>query len=90
MTGWSAVHLTLMEAGYLPSVWVAKGEVEYLKPVRGVLRASTTVTDAMREKLITEYENKGRVKANIEIVIEEEGQDAVRMKAVYVAMTPKD
>jgi len=90
MTGWSAVHLTLMEAGHLPSVWVAKGEVEYLKPVRGVLRASTTVTGAMRDTLISAYESKGRAKINIEIVIQEEGQDAVRMKAMYVAMSPTE
>jgi thioesterase domain-containing protein len=90
MTGWSAVHLTLMEAGHLPSVWLAKGEVEYLKPVRGTLCASTTVTEVQRQQLISEFESKGRVKANIEVVIKEEGQDAVRMSAVYVAMTPND
>lgn len=86
MTGWSAVHLTLMDAGHLPSVWVAKGEVEYKKPVRGVLRAQTTVSDAVREHLITGFESIGRVKASIDIRILEGEDDAVLMSAVYAAM----
>ncbi len=86
MTGWSAVHLTLMDAGHLPSVWLAKGEVEYKKPVRGVLRAQTTVSDELRNQLITGYEGKGRVKASIQVAIQEQGEDAVKMAAVYYAM----
>ncbi len=88
MTGWSALHLTLMDAGHLPSVWLAKGEVEYLKPVRGTLRASTTISEDLRQQWLSEFEAKGRVKAHIEIAIAEQGQDAVRMRALYVAMTP--
>jgi thioesterase domain-containing protein len=86
MTGWSAVHLTLMEAGHMPSVWLAKGEVAYRKPVRGVLRAQTTVSDELRQHLIQGYEAKGRVKASIDIIIKEGDDDAVNMSAVYAAM----
>ena len=86
MTGWSAVHLTLMDAGHLPSVWVAKGEVEYKKPVRGVLRAQTTISDGVRAHLIQGYEAKGRVKATVDIKILEGEDDAVLMSAVFAAM----
>ena len=86
MTGWSAVHLTLMDAGHLPSVWVAKGEVEYKKPVRGVLRAQTTISDDVRAHLIQGYEAKGRVKATVDIKILEGEDDAVLMSAVFAAM----
>ncbi len=87
MTGWSALHLTLMDAGHLPSVWLAKGEVSYLKPVRGTLRAQTTISEAQREQILQGYESKGRVKTTIEVVIKEGAEDAVSLSAVYAAMT---
>ncbi|MEE2733406.1 MAG: YiiD C-terminal domain-containing protein [Pseudomonadota bacterium] len=86
MTGWSALHLTLMDAGHLPSVWLAKGEVAYLKPVRGVLRAQTTITPEQRQQILEGYEGKGRVKTSIEVVIHEGDAEAVRMSALYAAM----
>lgn len=86
MTGWSAVHLTLMDAGHTPSVWVVKGEIEYRTPVRGILRGVATLDDATRANLIAGYESKGRVKASIDVVIREGDQDAVLFKAIYAAM----
>ncbi len=86
MTGWSAVHLTLMDAGHTPSVWVAKGEIEYKTPVRGVLRGTATVSEELRAQLIQNYESKGRAKVAIDVVIREGEQDAVLLKAVYAAM----
>lgn len=86
MTGWSAVHLTLMDAGHTPSVWVVKGEIEYKTPVRGVLRGTATVSDEARAHLIAGYENKGRVKVAIDVVIREGEQDAVLFKGVFAAM----
>ena len=86
MTGWSAVHLTLMDAGHLPSVWVVKGEVEYKKPVRGALRGQATISDEIREHLISSYQAQGRVKAQVDVIIQENGEDAVIMNAVYAAM----
>lgn len=86
MTGWSAVHLTLMDAGYAPSVWVVKGEIEYRTPVRGILRGIATVSDESRQQLLHAYETKGRAKLTIDVVIREGDQDAVVLKAVYAAM----
>lgn len=86
MTGWSALHLTLMDAGHLPSVWLAKGEVAYLKPVRGTLRARTTITDEQRHRILTGYMQNGRVKTSIDITIKEGDDDAVSMSALYAAM----
>lgn len=87
MTGWSALHLTLLDAGHTPSVWLAKGEVSYLKPVRGVLRAQTTISEHQRQQIIEGYEVKGRVKTTIDVVVKEGDADAVALTAVYVAMT---
>ena len=86
MTGWSALHLTLMDAGHLPSVWLAKGEVAYLKPVRGTLRAQTTISAEQREQILQGYEEKGRVKATIDVLIREGSDEAVKLSAVYAAM----
>lgn len=86
MTGWSAVHLTLMDAGHSPSVWVVKGEIEYKTPVRGVLRGTATVSEETRAQLVQNYESKGRAKVAIDVVIREGEQDAVLLKAVYAAM----
>jgi len=87
MTGWSALHLTLMDAGHMPSVWLAKGEVSYLQPVRGILRAQTTISPELRQQIIQGYEEKGRVKAAIDVVVKEGDADAVSLSALYVAMT---
>lgn len=86
MTGWSAVHLTLMDAGHTPSVWVAKGEIEYKIPVRGIIRGVASVDAESRQQLLRAYESKGRAKITLDIVIREDGQDAVILKAVYAAM----
>lgn len=86
MIGWSLVYLILMDVGYLFSVWVVKGEVEYLKLVWGVLWVSIMVIGVMCDMFISVYESKGCVKINIEIVIQEEGQDVVCMKVMYVVM----
>lgn len=86
MTGWSAVHLTLMDAGHTPNVWLAKGEIEYKTPVRGALRGMATLNEESRQQLIQAYEAKGRSRITIDVVIREGEQDAVLLKAVYVAM----
>ena len=86
MTGWSAVHLTLMDAGHTPSVWVVKGEIDYKIPVRGALRGVASLSDEARAQLIQHYESKGRTKIAVDVLIREGDRDAVIMKAVYAAM----
>lgn len=87
MTGWAAVHLTLMDAGHTPSVWVVKGEIDYKAPVRGILRGTATVSADTRTQLLEAYASRGRAKVAIDVVIREGDQDAVLLKAVYAAMT---
>lgn len=86
MTGWSAVHLSLMDAGHQPSVWVVKGEIDYRIPVRGELRGTATLSEEARQRLLDTYASKGRAKVEIDVVIHEGDQDAVLLKAVYAAM----
>lgn len=86
MTGWSAVHLTLMDAGHSPGVWVVKGEIEYKTPVRGTLRGMATVSEATRAQLLADYAGKGRAKVNVDVLIREGHQDAVVFRGLFAAM----
>ena len=88
MTGWSVVHLTLMDAGHLPSVWVIKGEIEYKVPVCGTLRGTATLTEEARQQLVHDYENRGKAKVAVDVLIHEGDQAAVVMKVVFAAMKP--
>lgn len=87
MAGWSLMHLTLMEAGFLPSVWVVKGEINYRRPVRGVLSATASLAPEACEALIAQFRERGKAKAAIEIVMQEEGQGCVQLSAVFAAVT---
>ena len=86
MTGWSLVHLSLLAAGYQPSVWVVKGEVAYKTPVRGSIQASATIAEADRQHLLDRYQAKGRTKVDIEVVVMEGEQVAMTMAAQFAAM----
>ena len=85
MTGWSLVHLSLMDAGYEPSVVLAKAEVAYKKPVTHDIRAETTVDKASFERFLIEFEAKGKARLSATVVIYCEGEEAVCLTAEYVA-----
>lgn len=89
MCGWSLVHLTLMDAGFEPSVWVAKGEVTYLKPVTGEIRAQVTASQALREQLITDYSAKGKARVQLTVEIYNADQLALTLNASFAAVKPQ-
>ncbi|MDX1692820.1 MAG: YiiD C-terminal domain-containing protein [Ketobacteraceae bacterium] len=86
MCGWSLVHLTLMDAGYDPSVWVTRGEVVYHKPVRGAIRAEVSVGTGLCAALVDEYQQKGRTRADLVVQIYNEQRElALTLEASYAA-----
>lgn len=87
MAGWSLMHLTLMSAGFLPSVWVMKGEISYRRPVRGVLRATASMTPEACGALIESFGRAGKAKSQVDILMQEEGQDCVQLSALFAAVT---
>ncbi len=87
MAGWSLMHLTLMNAGFLPSVWVVKGEINYRRPVRGALRATATLAPEVCDTLVEQFRRNGKAKATIDIHLREEGQECVHLSALFAAMT---
>lgn len=87
MAGWALTHLTLMDAGFMPSVWIVKGEINYLRPVRGALRATATLSADAREAFVGQFRARGKGKVVVDICVQEEGQDCVLLSAMYAAVT---
>ncbi|MCG8313387.1 MAG: thioesterase domain-containing protein [Pseudomonadales bacterium] len=85
MCGWSMVHLTLMDAGFEPSVWVTKGEVEYLVPVTGALRAEAKVSLEKCQALIDGYREKGKARMDITVEIYQGDALAMQLNATFAA-----
>ena len=85
MCGWSLVHLTLMDAGFEPSVWVTKGEIEYLKPVTGPLRAEVQASTELCQALIDNYQKNQKGRMELNIVIKQGEELALRLKATFAA-----
>lgn len=79
MTGWSAVLLTFLDAGYSPNVWLAKSSIEFMKPVRGRIYAQANISPKIRQQMLVTYESSGRVNVDLDVLIPENGMDAVRI-----------
>lgn len=87
VAGWAMVHLTLMEAGLMPSVWIVKGEINYSRPVNGVLRATASLAEDARLALVEQFKARGKAKASVDIRMQENGQECVALTAMYAAVT---
>lgn len=87
MAGWAMTHLTLMDAGLMPSVWIVKGEINYIRPVRGALRATASLSGEARAALVDQFRSRGKAKVTVDIRVQEEGQDCVLLSAMYAAVT---
>ena len=85
MCGWSLVHLTLMDAGYEPNVWVTKGEVVYHAPVKGVIRAVVQATPQQCAELVEQYAEKARARLSLEVAIHQDEQLALTLNASFAA-----
>ncbi|MCG8672172.1 MAG: thioesterase domain-containing protein [Pseudomonadales bacterium] len=85
MCGWSLVHLTLMDAGFEPNVWVTKGEVIYAKPVTGNLRAQVKASDEVLDGLREQYQSKARAKVQLTVEIYQGEDLALTLTATYAA-----
>lgn len=87
MAGWAMTHLTLMDGGLMPSVWIVKGEINYMRPVRGALRATASLSGEARAALVDQFRSRGKAKVTVDIRVQEEGQDCVLLSAMYAAVT---
>ncbi len=85
MTGWSLTHLSLMDAGYKPSVVLAKAEVEYKKPVTHDISATTGISKQEFTRFLADFETKGKARLSANVIIHCDNQEAVIITAQYVA-----
>ena len=86
MCGWSLVHLTLMDAGFEPSVWVTGAEVSYSKPVEGAIRAVAKIDEAVRTQWVASYGQKNRARADLQVEIHNElGELALTLSVSFAA-----
>ena len=86
LAGWALTHLTLRDEGFMPSVWVLRGEIDYRRPVRGCLRATATLAPDDWEALCPPFSLGHRAQVEIPILIEEDGRACVSLLARYAAM----
>ncbi len=85
MAGWALVHLTLMDAGFEPQVWVTRGEVDYLKPVTGTIRAVAGLEQADTQALISSFAEHGKARVTVPVVIGGELEQALRLQVSFAA-----
>ncbi|PCJ41658.1 MAG: hypothetical protein COA99_08705 [Moraxellaceae bacterium] len=85
MTGWSLVHLSLMDAGHQPSVVLASAEITYKRPVTHGIKATTSIDRPTFEAFLEDFESKGKARLTADVSIHCEGKEAVKMTAQYVA-----
>jgi thioesterase domain-containing protein len=66
-TCWGMVYLKAREYGLqAPNVVVAKGEIDYLKPVNGVIRATCSlVDDSVFDEFWLHYQQRGKAKVDL-------------------------
>lgn len=83
--GWALVHLTLMDAGFEPSVWVTEGQVKYLRPVIGALRAEARLTPEECTALVEGYRAHKKGAVTIPVVLRHADQEAVNLTMSYAA-----
>lgn len=86
MAGWSLVHLSLMDAGYEPNVWVTKGEVAYLKPVTHEIKAVAEIDEAALDLFLKAFKSKGKARTTIRVVVHCDEQTAVTLNVEFAAM----
>lgn len=85
MCGWSLVHLTLLDAGFEPNVWVTKAEVNYHKPVTGTIRAQVKASEQQREALVEAFRSKGRARISLQVEIYNNEELALTLLAGFAA-----
>lgn len=85
MSGWSLVHLTLMDAGFEPNVWVTEGEVKYHKPIEGTLRAEAMLDIDQCDAMVKSYTDKQRARVDVLVKMYQEDELALTLNVTYAA-----
>lgn len=88
LAGWGTIWLVLREHGIKSHVVIQDSTVHYFRPVRGDFTARCKgPSTAAVERLVAAVQKKGRGRLELDVMISDEGGDAVKFHGRYVAMT---
>ncbi len=87
LAGWGTIWLLLREHGVHSHVVIQDSAVHYVRPVRGDFTARCKGPSATAiERLVNAVKKKGRGRLELDVMISDEGGDAVRFHGRYVAL----
>lgn len=88
IAAWGMTDLKAKELGLTGDIVVAKGEINYLKPLRSKLIASAFAPDeAMLEKAIHSYQTRGKAVFTITVkMLDEQQQVCVEFQGKYAIL----
>lgn len=87
LAGWGTIWLLLREHGVHSHVVIQDSAVHYVRPVRGDFTARCKGPSATAiERLVNAVKKKGRGRLELDVMISDEGGDAVKFHGRYVAL----
>jgi thioesterase domain-containing protein len=88
ITAWGMTDLKAKELGLAGDIVVAKGEIDYLRPLRGRLIATVNApSDDDLVHIKRSYESRGKAIFHLEVVILDENKNAcVQFKGKYAVL----
>lgn len=88
LAGWGTIWLVLREHGIRSHVVIQDSAVHYFRPVTGDFTARCKAPPASAiERLVAAVQKKGRGRLELDVMISDEGGDAVKFHGRYVALT---
>lgn len=87
LAGWGTIWLLLREHGVRSHVVIQDSAVHYFRPVRGNFTARCKgPSTAAVERLVNAVKKRGRGRLALDVMISDEGGDAVKFHGRYVAL----
>ena len=87
LAGWGTIWLVLRERGIHSHVVIQDSKVHYFRPIRGDFTARCAGPSATAvERLVKAVSTKGRGRLELDVMISDEGGDAVKFHGRYVAL----
>lgn len=87
LAGWGTIWLVLRDHGVQSHVVIQDSKVHYFRPIRGDFTARCKGPSAAAvERLVKAVMTKGRGRLELDVVIADEGGDAVKFHGRYVAL----
>lgn len=83
LAGWSAIMLSLRDAGIEADVMIVKSETEYTAAVRGDMAAMAKIAPEEMERLLRELAETGRSRLSLQCQLTSANRECALMTAQY-------